>query len=113
MIFSIFKLTLHIHDRMSSITRVLHSTTWVYFTSRLPVQFSLSQEVVREAIMTDVNDLVQEFWGTSNDGVDGAPLFAMLCLHDILQNALESVDVRFVYFLFCGCVDSAETIYRN
>ena len=50
--------------------------------------------------MTDVNDLVQEFWGTSNDGVDGAPFFAMLCLHDILQNALESVDVRFVYFLF-------------
>jgi hypothetical protein len=58
MIFSL--LIIHNHDRTSSITRVLHTTTWDYFTSRLPDRFSHSPKVVKEAIMTDINDLVQE-----------------------------------------------------
>ena len=55
------------HDRMSSITRVLHTTTWKYFTSHLPDRFIRSPKVVKEAIMTDINELVQEFRRTSSD----------------------------------------------
>ena len=39
--------------------------------------------------MTDINDLVQEFWRTSTDGADGEPIFAMRRLHDILRRCLE------------------------
>ena len=101
---------------MSSITRVLHTTTWDYFTSRLPVHFSCSPEVVKEAIMTDINDLVQEFWRTSSDGTVGASFFAMLRLHDILQVCFNDLEVCFndlevcfndlevcFYFRFCDC----------
>ena len=87
MIFSL--LIFHNHDRMSSITRVLHNTTLNYFTFCLPKRFSSSPEVVKEAIMTDIDGLVQEFWRTSSDGTVGASLFAMRRLHDILQRCLE------------------------
>ena len=78
-------LAIHNHDRMSSITRVLHTTTWFYFTSRLPVRFFNSPKEVKEAIMTDINDLVQEFWRTPNDGAVGTSFFAMRRLFEILQ----------------------------
>ena len=56
-------LVIHNLDRISSTNRrVLHTTTWNYFTSRL---FSRSPEVVKEAIMTDINEFVQEFWKNS------------------------------------------------
>ena len=42
-------------------TRVLHTETWVYFTTFLPCRFMRSPKVVRDAIMTDINDLVQDF----------------------------------------------------
>ena len=77
------------HDRMSSIPRVLHSATWVYFTSRLPYRVSRSPKVVKEAIMTDINDLMQEFWRTSSDGAVRATFFAMSCLLKILQRCLN------------------------
>ena len=71
----------------SSITRVLHTTTWGYFTQYLRDRFISSPKVVKEAIMTDINDLVQEFW-TSSDGADGASFIAMRRLLEILHGCL-------------------------
>ena len=85
---------------MSSITRVLHTTTWSYFTSRLSDRFIRSPNVVKEAIMTDINDLVQEFWRTSTDGTDGETLFAMRRLFEILQKCFDNLVVYFLYFGF-------------
>ena len=80
-------LIIHNHDRTSSITQVLHTTTWGYFSSRLPEIFCCSPKVVQEAIITDIDDLVEEFRRTSSDV--GASLSAMRRLLDILQNILE------------------------
>ena len=90
-------LIIHNHDRMpgSSNTRVLHSATWVYFTSRLPYRFICSPNVLKEAIMTDINDFVQEFWRTSRDGADGVSVFAMRSLLEILQRCYGDLKVRF------------------
>ena len=35
--------------------------------------------------MTDINDLVQEFWRASSDGAVGAALFEMRRLYEILE----------------------------
>ena len=78
-------LIIHNHDRTSSITRVLHTATWYYYTSRLPDHFRRSPKVVKEAIMTDINDLVQEFWRTLSDGTVGASFFEMRRLFEILE----------------------------
>ena len=67
---------------MSSIIRV-HTTTWSYFNDSLEDRFIESPKVVMEEIMTDINDLVQEFQ-TSSNGAIGASLFAMRRLHEIL-----------------------------
>jgi hypothetical protein len=72
---------------MSSITPVIHTTTWDYFTSHLPHRFILSPKVVKEAIMTDINDLVQELWRTPSDV--GTSFFAMRCLLKILQECFD------------------------
>ena len=73
---------------MSSIARILHTATWEYFTSRLPYRFSRSPKVVKEAIMTDINTLVQDFWSSSDGGV-GPPfrVFAMrvVCCMGVLK----------------------------
>ena len=84
MIFSL--LIVHNHNRMSSITRV-HTTTWDYFSSHLPDGFDRSPKVVKDAIITDIDDLVEEFRRTSSDV--GASFFAMRRLLSILQNILE------------------------
>ena len=76
-------LIIHNHDRKSSSPRILHNETWDYFTSHLPIRFCCSPQVVKEAIMTDINDLVQEFWRTSSD-VEPS-FFAMRRLLEILQ----------------------------
>ena len=89
MIFNL--LIIHNYDRRSSITRVLHVRTWDYFTSHLPDHFSDSPNVVKEAIMKDINDLMQEFWRTPIDGAQGESIFAMRRLHEILR----SLDVCF------------------
>jgi hypothetical protein len=86
---------------MPSITRVLRTTTWNYFTSRLPVRFSRSSKEVKEAIMTDINDLMQEFWTSSDhDGVVGASFFAMRRLFEILQKCFDNLIVCF-YIIDC------------
>ena len=87
MIFSL--LIIHDYDRRSSITRVLLAATWNYFTSRLPSHFHRSSNVVKEAIMTDICDLVQEFWTTSTDGADGESIIAMYRLNEILGHCLK------------------------
>ena len=97
MIFSLLKF--HSRDRIS---RVLHPATWVYFTSRLPYRFSLSPKVVKEAIMTDINDLVQKLGRTS---AVGASLFAMLRLLNILQEC-DDFEVCFdILSVFATFVD--------
>ena len=80
---------IHNHDRKPSITQVLHTATWDYFTSFLLDYFNDSPKVVREAILTDINGLVEEFWRTSSDGVAGASFFATRRLLEILQEYLE------------------------
>ena len=82
MIFSL--LIIYDHERMSSITRVLHTATWDFFTSQLPLRFRRSPRVVKEAIMTDVNDLAQELM-SSSDGSVGASFFAMRRVLEILE----------------------------
>ena len=70
-------------------TRVLHAATWNYFISHLPIHFYHSPIVVKEAIMTDIHDLVQEFWRTSTDGADGESIIAMCRLNEILEECLK------------------------
>jgi hypothetical protein len=45
--------------------------------------------------MTDINDLVQEFWGpgTLNDGAVGTSFFATLRLLEILQECFDILEV--------------------
>ena len=75
---------------MSPTTRVLHTATWKFFTSHhLPSRFRRSPKVVKEAIMTDINDLVQEFWRTSSDRAVGASFFEMRRLYEILEGYLK------------------------
>ena len=69
-------------ERMS-ITRVLHTATWS-FLSRLTYRLRYSPRVVKEAIMTDINDLVQELM-SSSDGSVGASFFAMRRVLEILE----------------------------
>ena len=84
------------HDRTPSFTRVPHTTTWHYFTSHLPDRFSRSPKIVKEAIMTDINDLVQEFWRTSSgDEAIGASFFEMRRLLEILQECFDDLKVCF------------------
>ena len=81
-------LIIHNHARMSpTISRVLHSATWDYFTSHLPDHFCRSPQVVKEAIMSDINGLVDELQRTSSDV--GASFFEMRCLLKILQRCLS------------------------
>ena len=92
------QLIIHNHARMSSIARILRATTWDYFTSRLPDRFSRSPQVVKEAIMTDINDLVEEFWRTSSDNRDaGASFFAMRRLFEILDACFDNFKVLFPF----------------
>ena len=94
MIFSL--LIIHNHDRMSSITQI-HTTTWYYFTSHLSENFGRSPKVVKEAIMTDIDNLVEEFRRTSSDV--GASFFAMRRLLDILQDILDVCLILFPFLL--------------
>ena len=95
---------IHNHDRMSSITRVLYTTTWDYFSSLLPESFGRSPQVVKEAIIKDIDDLVEEFRRISSDV--GASFFAMRRLLDILQDILD------VCFDIIPFLRLAEKIYR-
>ena len=87
-------LIVHNHDRMhsTSTTQVLHTATWDYFTSRLPYHFGCSPKAVKEAIMTDINDLVQEI---SSDGSVGLSFFAIRRLFGILHGCFNILEVCF------------------
>ena len=88
MVFSLL-IIIHNHDRMSSITRVLHISTWKYFTLYLPSRFTGSPKAVKEAIMAVINALMQDFWRTSCDSrADGASILASHDLVGILEHIL-------------------------
>ena len=76
---------------MSSITRVLHTTTWDYFTEHLAFRFTHSPKVVREEIMADINDLVQEARMSSRDGAVGESFVATCRLFEIFQVCFDFV----------------------
>ena len=80
-------LIIHNHDRMFPVTRVPRTATWNFFTLHVPSRFRRSPKGVKEAIMTDINDLVQEFWRTSStrDGTVEASFFEMRRLHELLE----------------------------
>ena len=95
-IFNIFSfLIIHSHDdRMSSITRV-HASTWNYFAISLSDRFIRSPKVVMEEIMTDINDLVQEFQTSNNNGAIATSLFAMRRLFEIVLECFRLFNVCF------------------
>ena len=76
---------------MSPITPVPHTATWNFFTSHVPSRFRRSPKVVKEAIMTDIDNLVQEFLRTSSKRAVGASFLEleMRRLHEILEEYLE------------------------
>ena len=84
-------LIIHNHGRKSPITRVPHTETWKFFTSSAQLSYRLccSPKVVKEEIMKDINDLVQEFRTTSNEGAYGASLSEMRHLYRILEQCSE------------------------
>ena len=84
MIFSL--LIIHNHDRMSSITQVLHTTIWQYFTSHLPDHFSRSPKIAKETVMADISDV-------------GTSFFMMRRLFEILQDCFEILE-KCVQILF-------------
>ena len=99
---------------MSSITRVLRPKTWVFFCKSLPERFIHSPKVVKEAIMTDIDDLVQEFWRTSSDRDVGASFSAMCHLFEILQQCFNILEVCFdIISVFATAVELADKIYRG
>ena len=99
----------HDRTRMSSISRVPHATTQDYFSDRLASRFIDSSKVVKEEIMTDINDLVQEFLKTSSDGAVGASIPAMRLLLGILQRCLNSLEVCFnIVSFFVTAAHSAD-----
>ena len=52
--------------------------------------------------MTDINDLVEEFWKTlsESDRDVGASFFAMRCLFEVLQKCLDNLEVCFISVFF-------------
>ena len=108
LIFSL--LIIHNQDRTSSIPRVLHTATWDYFTSHLPVRLRHSSEVVKEAIMTDINDLVQEFWRSSSDGAYRAFFFAIRRLLEILEKCFDDSYYMVWYYFHVTAVDFTNKI---
>ena len=52
--------------------------------------------------MTDINDLMQEFWSTSSDRAVtvGASFFAMRRLLEILQRCFHILEVTVCFFIF-------------
>ena len=96
-IFWIFRLLIiHSHDRTPSTTRV-HASTWNLLTHMLDIRFNDSPIVVKEEIMTDINDLVQEIW-TSRIGAVETSFIAMRSsrLLGILQRCFDFLERKVV-----------------
>ena len=53
--------------------------------------------------MTDINELMQEFWRASSDGAVGASFFEMRRLLEILEACFDNFEVWFYSFGFCDC----------
>ncbi|KAF8816499.1 hypothetical protein BYT27DRAFT_7182055 [Phlegmacium glaucopus] len=77
--------------RIHPTPRLPHSKTWDYIKFHLPWRFGASPKLIRDAIMTDINGLTQEFWKISNSGVVDVFLPAMLCLAQILNSSRSGV----------------------
>ena len=61
--------------------------------------------------MTDINDLVQEFW-TSSYGAVEASFCAMRRLLEVLEGCFDLIEVCFdIMSVFATTVDSADKIY--
>ena len=103
MIFSL--LIFHNQGRMSSITRVLHTTTLglFYLMSSRPFRSFPKSSEGREEYMAGIKNIVQEFWRTSSEGVS---FFAMYRLFNILQLYFDIVSV------YATPVDLADKNYR-
>ena len=86
---------------MPSTTRV-HTTTWDYFSKSLSHRLIRSPELVKEEIATNINDLVREFWSSSNGAV-GASLLAMRRLFEILLRYFYFLNVCLILFPLCNC----------
>ena len=92
-------LIIHDHDRTSSTTQVIRTATWRFFIASLSDRFGRSPRAVKEAIMTDMNNLVHE---TSTDGAVGASFLEMRRLLEILQGCFHLLRVCFhVIFVLC------------
>jgi hypothetical protein len=64
--------------------------------------------------MTDINDLVQEFWRTPSDGAVRESLFAMCHLLKILQGCFDILEVCFdIISAFATAVDLADKILQK
>ena len=64
--------------------------------------------------MTDISDLVQEFWRISSGGAGGPSFFAMRRLFEILQECLECLEVCFdITFVSGIAVDLADKILQK
>ncbi|KAF8815804.1 hypothetical protein BYT27DRAFT_7155408 [Phlegmacium glaucopus] len=81
-------------------TRLPHSATWDYVKFHLPPRFIKSPKLVKDAIMTDIDELMQEFCKISSSGAVDVFLTAMLCLMWILKDVeatdLGTTDVKFI-----------------
>ena len=101
MIFSLF--IIHDHDRMSPITRVLHTATWDFLTSGsfLSLRFRHSPKSVKEAIIADIDDLGEELMTSSDGAIIGPSFLEMRRLFGIFQ---ECFQVCFhIITVFCEC----------
>ena len=59
--------------------------------------------------MTDIHDLVQEFWRTSSDGAIGASFFAVRRLFENLRRCFYILEVCFdIFSVSTTAVDSAD-----
>ena len=61
----------------------------IYITQLGVISSRLFQSL-KEAIMADINELVEDFWRTSSHGADGKSYFAMRRLLEILQERVFS-----------------------
>ena len=76
---------------VTTLGRLPHSKTWDYFKSHLAVYFIHSPKIVKDVIMTDINNLVQEFWKISSDGAVDVFFPPMGCLMRILKVCLDII----------------------
>ena len=78
------------YDRIPSTQLLLHGKTWAHIKTYLPDDFIHCPEVVRDAIMMDIDNLLQEFWKTSNVGAVDVQCFTSIrLLLDILSVCLN------------------------